>query len=47
MNKQRVGEHRGGYDPFSFDITDALVDGGDADPRVVARDFFSISSEHT
>lgn len=22
-----VGEHRGGYDPFTFDITDALADG--------------------
>ncbi len=29
VNGVHVGEHRGGYDAFSFDVTDALV-GGDA-----------------
>jgi hypothetical protein len=28
VNGQEQGRHRGGYDPFSFDITDALNDGG-------------------
>ena len=27
INGQSVGEHRGGYDPFSFDITDAVKPG--------------------
>ena len=35
VNGQRLGEHRGGYDPFSFDITDALRPGG-AQELVVA-----------
>ncbi len=38
INDQRVGEHTGGYDPFTFDITDAVREGeneiivGVADP---------------
>ncbi|HXW08097.1 MAG TPA: glycoside hydrolase family 2 TIM barrel-domain containing protein [Vicinamibacterales bacterium] len=27
VNGRQVGEHRGGYDPFAFDVTDALADG--------------------
>lgn len=27
VNGKPIGEHRGGYDPFTFDITDALNDG--------------------
>ncbi|HVO34568.1 MAG TPA: glycoside hydrolase family 2 TIM barrel-domain containing protein [Gemmatimonadales bacterium] len=29
VNGRQVGEHRGGYDPFTFDITDALAGGRD------------------
>ena len=29
VNGKELGKHRGGYDPFSFDITDALQAGGE------------------
>ena len=38
VNGQKVGEHRGGYDPFTFDITDALDAGGDNELVVGVRD---------
>lgn len=28
VNGKMIGKHRGGYDPFSFDVTDALKKGG-------------------
>ncbi len=31
VNGQQVGRHRGGYDPFSFDVTDALRSGDSQD----------------
>ena len=38
VNGRRVGEHRGGYDPFTFDITDALAGTGDQQLVVGVRD---------
>jgi hypothetical protein len=29
VNGKKVGEHRGGYDAFTFDVTDALEEGGE------------------
>jgi len=29
VNGKKLGSHRGGYDPFTFEITDALRDGGE------------------
>jgi hypothetical protein len=38
VNGQRMGNHRGGYDPFSFDITDALRRGGEQEVLVAVWD---------
>ena len=38
LNGNEIGIHRGGYDAFSFDITDALAKGGDNELVVCAWD---------
>lgn len=38
VNGQEVGAHRGGYDPFTFDITDALHDSGEQELVVAVWD---------
>lgn len=40
INGNKVGEHEGGYIPFSFDITESLVD-GENEIQVVAKDTLS------
>jgi len=36
INGRKVGEHRGGYDPFNLDITSAIVPGGGRQEILVA-----------
>lgn len=38
INGKRVGEHYGGYDPFTFDITDSLQRGGENEVVVAVSD---------
>ncbi|MBC7818487.1 MAG: hypothetical protein IAG10_16495 [Planctomycetaceae bacterium] len=38
INGREVGRHRGGYDPFTFDITDALKPTGDQELVVAVSD---------
>jgi hypothetical protein len=38
VNGKNVGEHRGGYDPFTFDITDALKKDGEQELVVAVWD---------
>ena len=37
VNGNKVGEHRGGYDPFTFNITEALKSRKAADDEIVVR----------
>jgi len=38
VNGRRVGEHRGGYDPFTFDITGALIPDGEQEILIAVWD---------
>lgn len=38
VNGQKIGEHRGGYDPFRFDITAALTDAAEQEVVVAVWD---------
>lgn len=38
LNGTQIGTHRGGYDPFTFDVTDALRDTGPQDLLVAVKD---------
>jgi hypothetical protein len=38
VNGKKVGDHRGGYDPFTFDITEALKPSGEQVLEVVVSD---------
>ncbi len=38
LNGKELGTHRGGYDPFSFDLTDALKPGGEQELVVAVHD---------
>ena len=35
VNGKEIGSHKGGYDPFGFDVTDALKDGGRGEQELV------------
>jgi len=38
LNDKKIGDHQGGYDPFSFDMTDALKADGDQELTVAVWD---------
>src|SRR5262249_23592443 len=38
LNGKKIGDHQGGYDPFSFDMTDALKADGDQELTVAVWD---------
>jgi hypothetical protein len=46
LNGKEMGRHQGGYDPFSFDITDALKPGGPQDLAVAVWDPTEIGQPH-
>jgi len=45
MNGRSLGTHRGGYDPFSFDITDRLREGQDQELVVAVWDPTDVGSQ--
>ncbi|CAK0785159.1 hypothetical protein CVIRNUC_008365 [Coccomyxa viridis] len=46
VNQQRAGMHQGGYDRFTFDITDALAAGTGNVHEVIVRVFSPLDSAH-
>ncbi len=46
LNGKELGTHRGGYDPFHYDITDALKDGGRAEQELVVSAWDPSSAGH-
>lgn len=47
VNGKNVGDHEGGYDPFTFDITDALVSGTEQDIVVFIYDNTGVEGQPT
>ncbi|WP_455498116.1 FG-GAP-like repeat-containing protein [Coprobacter sp.] len=47
VNGTKVGTHTGGYDPFSFDITSALKDGGEQEIAVYIYDNTGVQGQPT
>ena len=39
VNGKSLGVHRGGYDPFAFDVTDALKEAGNGEQELIVRVF--------
>ena len=47
VNGKSVGQHEGGYDPFTFDVTDALVAGAEQDIAVYIYDNTGVEGQPT
>lgn len=45
VNQEKVGEHQGGSDPFTFDITDYLTDSGEQELQVAVYDPCSLGGQ--